>query len=266
MIETFKFQVIDCQSDCLDEEYTILDKDMIAQWVARLALGQSRHMAKIIEELSSANINVADLTKKSVLERLVMKEGLTDNQKDKFIEKRDGWLFQYISWIVVYLQNQGKLFKQYFPHTQTAMHGIDGLAVIVENGHIVRIIITEDKCTINARNTISSKVFPELDDYENGIKNTELLEKVGDLLDKFEVDCNDAHNEIEDKNKWQYRISITRQDLHNSQEGRKSLFKGYDTHVSGSIIRRRGSSTNLGDTRAWMDDFSMKVINIIKTL
>lgn len=262
----FNFQDIDCQPSCIDEEYTIVDKKLLAEWVARLALGQSLHMAKVIQQLSSTPINVSSMTKDVVLKRLIVPNGLSSNQQDKFIQKRDGWLFQLISWIVVYLRNQGKLFKQYFPHTQPAMHGIDGLAVIVESGHIVRIIITEDKCTDYARNTITQKVFPEFDEYENGIKNTELLEKVGDLLEKIGEDCQNAHNEIEDTSKWQYRISITRQSTHDNPDERKSLFDGYESYVKEPIERRRASTTNLGDMRDWMEDFSKMIFNIILKL
>lgn len=37
----FNFQNIDCQPSCIDEEYTIVDKELLAEWVARLALGQN---------------------------------------------------------------------------------------------------------------------------------------------------------------------------------------------------------------------------------
>lgn len=262
----FNFRNIDCQPSCIDEEYTIVDKELLAEWVAILALGQSRHMANIINRLSFEPIRVTNMTINGVLEKIVIPNGLNKNQQNKFIEKRDGWLFQLISWIVVCLQNKGRLFKQYFPHTQQAMHGIDGLAVIVEGEHIARIIITEDKCTDYARNTISQKVFPEFYEYEMGIKNTELLEKVGDLLEKIGGSCINAHNEIEDTNKWQYRISITRQSTHDSLDNRKSLFDGYESYVNGTIERRRGSTTNLGDMRTWMEDFSKMVIDIIKKL
>lgn len=264
----FNFQDIDCQPSCIDEEYTIVDKELLAEWVARLALGQSRHMARIISELSPVPISVTQMTKKSVLSKLQVTKNIEKDKgkKEDFIKKRDGWLFQLISWIVVFMQNQGKSFKQYLPHTQHAMHGIDGLAVVVEGGHIARIIITEDKCTENARNTITQQVFPELDDYEKGIKNTELLEKVGVLLDMIGEDCQDAHNEIEDIKRWQYRISITRQSTHDSPDKRKSLFKNYESHVKESIERRRGSTTNLEDMRAWMEDFSKTVVNIIKNI
>lgn len=264
----FNFQNIDCQPSCVDEEYTIVDKKLLAEWVARLALGQSKHIAKIINELSSFPIDVKEATKSCVLNYLQMSNEIKGdkNKKKNFIEKRDGWLFQYISWIAVYLQNQGKQFKQFLPHTQPGMHGIDGLAVIVDSGHITRIIITEDKCTIDARKTITQKVFPELKDYENGSKNTELLEKVGFLLQIIGDDCDNAHNEIEDKNKWQYRISITRQSTHDSLNGRKSLFKDYESHVKDPIKRRRGSTTNLVNVRSWMEDFNKMIIDIITKL
>lgn len=91
----FNFRNIDCQPSCIDEEYTIVDKELLAEWVAILALGQSRHMARIINELSPAPIRVTQMTKKSVLSKLqVSKEIEKDkDKKEDFIEKRDGWLF-----------------------------------------------------------------------------------------------------------------------------------------------------------------------------
>lgn len=74
----------------------------------------------------------------------------------------DGWLFQMISWLQLANQYKGDIFFQQSPHSQPSMHGIDGFAVkLTPNNTIERIVITEDKCTENAKTTIRDKVWPE---------------------------------------------------------------------------------------------------------
>ena len=56
------------------------------------------------------------------------------------------------------------------------MHGIDGFAVkLTPNNTIERIVITEDKCTENAKTTIRDKVWPEFSGMENGEKNNAIF-------------------------------------------------------------------------------------------
>lgn len=76
--------------------------------------------------------------------------------------KVDGWLFQMISWLQLANQYKGYRFFNNPPHPQPSMHGIDGLAVkFTPDNTIERIVITEDKCTEDARKTITSKVWPK---------------------------------------------------------------------------------------------------------
>lgn len=70
-----------------------------------------------------------------------------------------------------------------------------------------------------------------------------------------------VQNDIVKPRYRQYRISITRLDAHNSDEGRKSLFKDYAQKVGVADVERRTcSTTNFNDMRAWMDDLRQKVI------
>lgn len=51
------------------------------------------------------------------------------------------------------------------------MHGFDGFAIkLTPDNMIERIVITEDKCTNDARTTIRDKVWPEFSEMENGVK------------------------------------------------------------------------------------------------
>mgnify|MGYP004433473337 FL=1 len=263
MAEIFKFIDTDCSDSCIDEGFEILDEDTLAQYVAYLVMGYSRHVNKIIMNLGNVDLPTLEKEHKAkIVSFLTLGEKTSDVKR----YKRDGWLFQMISWLVVNLKNKDKKIKQQHPHNQPAMHGVDGLAVIVNNGHIEKIILTEDKCTEYPKATIQNKVFPEFKDYEEGGKNTTLLNDVGTILDMFGDDYENAHNEITNKDIRQYRIGITREAEHNSNEGRKELFNGYETIVKGEINRRSGSSIYLANLRDWMDRFAAKVVDKINLM
>lgn len=51
MAEIFKFIDDDCSDSCIDEGFEILDEDTLAQYVAYLVMGYSRHVNKIIMNL-----------------------------------------------------------------------------------------------------------------------------------------------------------------------------------------------------------------------
>lgn len=263
MADIFKFIDEDCSQSCIDEGFEIIDEESLAQYVAYLVMGYSRHVNKIIKELG--NVNEVEVEKEHKAEIISL---LTLTKKSSEIKryKRDGWLFQMISWLVVNLKNKDKKMKQLHPHNQPSMHGVDGLAVIVNDGHIEKIILTEDKCTEHPKEKIKTQVFPEFIEYEAGRKNTTLLNDVGSILDMFGEDYENAHNEITNKGIRQYRIGVTRKEEHNSNEGRRCLFADYETIVSDNIERRRGSSIFLENLRSWMDGFAAKVIEKIKVM
>ena len=101
-------------------------------------MGQSRHLIKIIEQLGdvSKSVNLEKEHKEAIISNLTLDEKAPKNER----YKRDGWIFQMISWLVVYFKLRDKKFKMAHPHDQPSMHGIDGLAIVVEDGHIKNII------------------------------------------------------------------------------------------------------------------------------
>lgn len=264
MVEIFKFIDVDCSPSCIDQGYEIIDEDTLAQYVAWLLVGQSRHLIKIIEQLGNVakTVNLETVHKATIISNLTLDEKSPKNER----YKRDGWIFQMISWLVVYFKLRDKKFKMAHPHDQPSMHGIDGLAIVVEDGHIKNIIVTEDKCTGNPRTKITSEVFPEFIDFEQGKKDTSLLNNVGTLLELLGDDYDDAHNEITNKEIRQYRIGITRKERHNDDDGRKKLFAKYEDVVNGDIERRTASSTYIAELRNWMDSFSEKIIQKINLM
>lgn len=236
---------------CRDYEFVVDDKQQLAELISKLVMGWSRHVSRLIKSLDPHYPDVDKATIESQLD--ILNGGDT--------EKIDGWLFQMISWIVLAEQHKGNpKFFQHNPHPQKAMHGFDGIAVTLNaDGSINRIIITEDKCTDSPRSKITQQVYPEFVKIEAGTKNNAIMQQVEALLS--DEDLIRVQNDIVEPRYRQYRISITRSDYHNSDKGRKSLFKDYAQNVDGADVERRTcSTTNFNDMRAWMDDLRQKVI------
>ena len=236
---------------CKDYEFVVNDKNQLAELIAKLMMGWSRHVSRLIKELDPNYPNVDKATIQSQLDVL--------NGGD--IAKIDGWLFQMISWLVLAEQhNNNHNFFQHSPHPQKAMHGLDGIAVTLkEDGSIDRIIITEDKCTDSPRDKITQQVYPEFVEIEAGTKNNAIMQQVEALLSDEALIR--VQNDITNPRYRQYRIAITRLDRYDSDDGRKTLFKDYERIVGGADIDRRTcSTTNFNDMRAWMDDLKKLVI------
>lgn len=236
---------------CRDYEFVVTDINQLAELVAKLVMGWSRHVSKLINNLDPHYPDVDKATIKSQLD--VLNSGDTT--------KIDGWLFQMISWIVLAEQHKGNLFFfQHSPHSQKAMHGLDGIAVSLKaDASIDRIIITEDKCTDSPRGKITQEVYPEFVEIEAGMKNNAIMQQVEALLSDEALIK--VQNDITNPIYRQYRISITRLDKYNSDDGRKLLFKDYEQKVGGADVGRRTCSTTyFGNMRMWMDNLRQLVI------
>lgn len=134
---------------CKDYEFKINNKNQLAELIAKLVMGWSRHVSRLIKKLDP---HYPDVDKATIQSKL-------DELKNGDATKIDGWLFQMISWLVLAEQHKGNPnFFQHNPHPQPAMHGLDGIAVTLKpDGSIDRIIITEDKCTVSPRKKSSKR-------------------------------------------------------------------------------------------------------------
>lgn len=249
----------DCSPLVIDYEYEIADKDLLAKYVGELILGHYGHLLNIINSLSSSPStppnNVIDIA--------------IDKLDKSPIIHRDGWLFQMISWLVLALRNKGNNYYTQHPQFAPAQHGIDSLSIVLkEDSTIDKIIITEDKCTENPRNTIKKEVFPEFRAFEDGKKDSALISILSSLISHLNAGAifQSVQNDIYNPDLRVYRIGVTREDCHNSSQGRNRLFKNYDSCIVGaSSDRRSGATIYLNDLRNWMQDFSNRVIYYLES-
>ncbi len=255
----FKLIDTDCSPLVVDYEFEVADKDLLARYVGEMLLGHHQQIYRIINSLSTT----FPLHPNDSIKHVISKINTTS------IEKRDGWLFQMISWVVLAERNVGNKFFSNYPHFAPAQHGIDGLAVVLNDDDSLKcIIITEDKCTTSPRGKITQQVFPEFKEFENGEKNNALVSIVSSLLGHIKAGniLGNVQNDIFNNNFRLYRIGITREERHNDDSGRMKLFSKYDTFVTGSTAERRsGATIHLDDMRNWMQDLSEKVINYLES-
>lgn len=250
---------MDCSPLVIDNSYNVIELNLLAQWVAQLLLGNYLHIARIIEGLDSSAAPLRNKAIDGIIEKL--------KANNNNVYRRDGWLFQMISWIALKIKlheqyGSGKVFM-IAPHTAPAQHGIDGLALVVDEEKMIKyIVVCEDKCTDKARNLITSQIYPEFRKFEEGEFDSRVMTDVSSMIrgEDGGVLLQNIQNDIGNNKYWIYRIGVTRQDGSEDMEGRKALYKGYDDVVNGDVTRRNAASVNLNDIREWMDAFSKMVV------
>lgn len=235
--------------------WVITDEDALAKLIARVALGQSRHVAKILRDTGCADVIPSRTAYAGAREILTVATG------DKTFH-RDGWLFQVISWVAANKQSPNDLIRA--PQMIKADKGFDGIHVrLVKNkGQIATVIICEEKATINPRNKIVSDVWPDFESLEAGERDNELVAAVTDMLAIGGV--GEEVDEIVASILWKearsYRVSVTGREEHCTTDGLKRLFEGYEDKVAGNVARRRAEVLRLDDIRKWLSGLANKAL------
>lgn len=255
----FAFKDCDCSPLVIDNEFSVENEDLLAEYVGKVVLGHYAHVKKIINRLSPETPNIPNEIIDIAIEKL---------NKPTDIEKRDGWVFQIISWLVLVIQKNDEIYYCQQPHDAPAQHGIDGIGIVLNSDmKIKNIIITEDKCTTNPR-VLIPKIWKEFIDFENGTEDNKIVSRISSLLENIDdgIVLEAIQNDLYSKKLRKYRVGINRDDKYEELEKRKNLFKGYDTCVLDDDATRRTASTmHKNDIRDWMEKFSHKVVNYLQT-
>lgn len=233
----------------------VTDKKLLASYVSTLLLGYQDHIEQIIQSIENNRPYIPNRNIESLIQKINDKVEIT---------KRDGWLFQMISWIAVQIAFKEKRIYSQIPHDAPAQHGIDGILVILNNdGVLESIVITEDKASENPRQIIKQQVFPEFIEFESGEHDHKLVNRVTGLL-KNNVPNNLMKEIQEDIYRIElriYRIGITHDTSYRESGGYFRLFKDYDKVVVDDHHGRRSAATlTTSNLREWMDDFASLVI------
>ena len=184
------FTTVDDGTRWAGSDWSIENDDELAELVAHIALGQYRHVLRILAETDCIAAAPTQSAVEGARQLLIVPPGA-----DPF--HRDGWLFQVVSWIAARVQNETSLIAP--PHMQHAEKGFDGLHVHVdeETGTVWTAVICEDTATTNPRQTIRDQVWKEFETLESGVRDNILATKVSTLLEtRPDIDSNQALQQV----------------------------------------------------------------------
>lgn len=243
---------------CQGHTWSVDDVDALAEMIAGIALGQSRHVQKILVSAKMAGSSPSDAEAKGAINLLTASAEAPWH--------RDGWMFQAMSWMAALRQRPHSPIRP--PHMIHAHKGFDGLQLVIDQAadSIEAAIIFEDKATDNPRGMIQSDVWPDFASLEAGEKDHVLTAEVVTLLQTVPgVDIDRAIENVIWKQARHYRVSITTGEKQSTLVGRKRLFKGFDTTASGDIQRRQADIFHVDNLRAWMDILATKAVVAINS-
>lgn len=241
---------------CHGFTWTVLNEDLLAEQIAIIALGNSHHVQRILVGTGVKHANVNLEAAKGAIRLLTVPKDDSSH--------RDGWIFQCISWIAAHQATPNGIIVT--PQMVHAQKGFDGMQIEIDatSNKISAVIIFEDKATVNARNTITGKVWPEFRKLEAGQRTNEVTAQVIGLLQGVPlIDRDEAIENILWKEARRYRVSVTITDTPDNSDGRKSLFAGYEQVAANPIERRRGETFLIPNLRAWMQTIADKAIAAI---
>lgn len=240
-----------------------VDDSGAAQLVADIALGQIRYVNYVLVELGSD----APARQFGRLDAIDGARQLLSTANPEQPFHRDGWLFQTLSWIASRLTNPTALALP--PHSRHAHKGFDSLEVqMSEDGAgISRIVIGEDKATINPRATIREDVWESIRLLEQGKRRNEVVADVSALLDpQTSIDDLDAIDRLIWQDTIAYRVAITVDSSRSPAMHAKRVFRGFENIVVGDDERREVAVLPLDDLREWMNGIAEEAIRYLDTV
>lgn len=247
---------------CHGSRWAIADEDDLARKVAYLALGQSRHVAAILAGIDKKAPATRADTAEAAIKLLTVPGG-----QDSY--HRDGWIFQAISWIAAHRNEAGAVVRA--PHAILAHKGFDGMQLRLNDAgeEVTAVVIFEDKATKNPRSTITGDVWTGIRALERGERMPELIQETGAILEAHQVrfpelDIDAAVETILWDEVRHYRVAITAEDVHDDDDEREALFKGFDKVAPGSRKRRQAETMCIPNLRKWMKQFAAKAIKQIE--
>jgi hypothetical protein len=243
---------------CRGASWTVPDEAVLAEQIARVAIGQSLHVERI---LSGARLKAPPTVETAKIGAI---ELLTANDPERPWH-RDGWMFQVMSWIAAHRATPGGLIQA--PHMIPAHKGFDGLQLELDAAgqSVTAAVLFEDKATDNPRDTIRDEVWPELRELESGDRDNLVIAEVVTLLGrKPALDPFAAIQDVIWKSAKRYRVSVTVGPIHEDSDGRLRLFHDYDQMATGDLDRRLGGTFPVADLRPWMANLAAQAIERIQ--
>jgi hypothetical protein len=261
-------QPVQVDSDSVGDRRTVQDIDRLAKLIALISMGQAMHAAKIINELAPATPAITHDALILAAKQQLQINGTTDKQKNASRWRRDGFLFESISWIAARQQSSPRTYLK-DPHIKSTTQGIDGLMIEMDADapQMSRATIFEDKCSDNPRVMFRDDVMKSFAEHHNHARAPELVSVAASLIAKSGVDetaAIEAAARVLDLAYRRYRAALAISAEDDSQKGRASLFAGYSKLTGIKPEQRMGATFVVDhDLRDWFDKLANKAMTAI---
>ncbi|GIK31587.1 MAG: hypothetical protein BroJett009_05790 [Armatimonadota bacterium] len=246
--------------------WTATDLDRLAEIIAWLLLGRYAHVEAILSggaapapALSNQNIDEA-IGHLTCPNRTRIDEH-NNEVPSNCVVHRDGWLFQFMSWVVSQSEFPGSLLKA--PQARKADKGFDGLLLQLNDSALEFVLMLEDKATDDPRKTVRDKIWPEFKTFEEGLRDNELTAEATTMLKQVP---NLDPAEITRTANWfrekRYRASVAASESNLPAE--VHTFEGYDGVVNGAFDRRLANLFISDNMRDFFEDLAQRAITSLE--
>ncbi len=279
----FTFQKADLSPTCKFSQWALIDEDRLVRTLAWLYLRKPKHAVQIINQLEPSKagfpgkvfenaISLLSISLRDIASDLSSadpeKKKTASNKKNKRIEQRDGLLFQHLSWVAASIDMPSALATP--PHVRRADKGFDGLLVSIEDayGAISRVVLCEDKASINPKNLVQGSVWTEIDGIVNGDKDLELLDAITAILrEQSDLESDKQETLLEAliyEQTRAFRVAVTVMPANADAGGYHHIFNDFEKHAPGADTVRLAEILPSDDTRAFLKALARKVRREIK--
>lgn len=276
-------QFSSCESaECNLSEWSIGDPfaSQLIDALAYLYLRQERNAQNVIEELETKIRPSRGRVAENVIRKLtapdpkyveMMKSGSQEEKETaekmaaKEVERRDGLLFQHLSWIAARLSIPNG--TQTPPHVRSADKGFDGFIIEMnaENDALQRIVLCEDKASTAPRSLITRSVWKEIKSIRAGERDDEILADLTTLVSRVAGGDEERAEAIVDEALWeesrQFRVSVATSEKIRRDGSFEHVLKGFQDVAPGIVETRMGSILPFDDVRIGLGELAAVVIN-----
>jgi hypothetical protein len=243
--------------ECEGKQISIHNEDELAELVARVLIGQSHHVARILAGAQKRTV-VTSEAQKAQLRAMLFPTA------EPRVFHRDGLLFEIICWMVARITaTPNEVISA--PHLHSTQQGVDTIRISFDPAtrNVHQATICEQKCTVNARQQFRDHVLPAFRAWLNGERDAQLLSEAMALLERFDL-SDDEQLSIygrliqERPRPLAFHAALTVTPELYETEQCVALFRGFSA-LAEDPLARNGDTFPLAQIRPWFQDFAQRV-------
>lgn len=270
--QAIQIEEVEIDQDSIGERWATIDINRLSRIIAIVAMGQSAKAEIIIRRMQPAKpaITHTQLIDEAIRTLSIQEAGMEIGSGYP-VYQRDGFIFEVISWIAAQQKSsENSLLKE--PHTRSTTQGLDGLQLDLSEDRqaLDRVVIFEDKCTENPRNTFRSKVIPAFIERHKNTRSAELVSTASELIRMAGLSAEDATRvsaDVLNLTIRSYRSAFAVPAEYDNQDRRALLFDRFKSIEDIAQKQRIGATFVIdSDLREWFQELAITTIAYLNSL